>query len=249
MSLLGKNVIITGGTGGIGQAAVELLFLKGANVFFTYNSSSDNVRELEGLKQYQNGIIAGYKVDIKNYSEVDNFIHEMAKNNRRIDVIINNAGITKDKTLIYMEKEEWDDVISTNLTSVFNMSKAVLPYMLKQRGGRIINISSVSGINGLPGQTNYSSSKAGMIGFTKALAKELASFHICVNAIAPGPVDTRLLEGLSVKMKEGLLSNVPIKRMCKTEEVAMVMNFLADEELSPEYLTGQVITLDGGMGL
>jgi 3-oxoacyl-[acyl-carrier protein] reductase len=129
------------------------------------------------------------------------------------------------------------------------MSKAVLPYMLKQRGGRIINISSVSGINGLPGQTNYSSSKAGMIGFTKALAKELASFHICVNAIAPGPVDTRLLEGLSVKMKEGLLSNVPIKRMCKTEEVAMVMNFLADEELSPEYLTGQVITLDGGMGL
>lgn len=249
MGLQNKNVIVTGGSRGIGRATVELLMSKGANVFFTYKDDIDSATSLEELSKDYVGNAKAYKVDIINYNEVLSFASDYIQTYGTIDVLINNAGIRKDRTLLYMDKEDWDDVVHTNLTGVFNMTKAFLPYMLKNRSGRIINLSSVSGISGLSGQTNYSSTKAGIIGFTKALAKEIASFHICVNAIAPGPVETDMLNGLSQSIKSKLLANIPIKRMCKPVEVAMTMNFLADDELSPPYLTGQVITLDGGMGL
>ena len=154
-----------------------------------------------------------------------------------------------DRTLLYMDDAEWDRVIDIDLTGVYRMTKAVIPYMLKAKKGRIVNISSVSGISGLSGQTNYSAAKAGLHGFTKALAKETASFGIAVNAVAPGPVETEMLKGLSEEYLERLLSNVPVKRLCAPEEVALVVRFLLDDQMSPGYLTGQILSLDGGMGL
>lgn len=249
MSLQNKNIIVTGGSRGIGKAIVELLVLKGANVIFTYNKDIESAKNVEKHCMNYIGTAKAYKVDIKDYSDVSSFIHDIIQSYESIDVVINNAGIRKDKSLLYMEKQDWEDVLNTNLTGVFCMTKAILPYMLKKRNGRIINISSISGINGLSGQTNYSSSKAGIIGFTKALAKEVAPFHICVNGIAPGPVETEMLNSLSKDLISNLLSNIPIKRMCTPVEVAMTTNFLADDELSPKYLTGHILSLDGGMGL
>lgn len=163
--------------------------------------------------------------------------------------MVNNAGIRMDRTLLYMEEREWEEVLGVNLTGVFHVTKAVIPHMLKARRGRIVNIGSVSGIQGLSGQTNYSAAKAGLHGFTKALAKETASYGIAVNAVAPGPVETEMLQGLSEEYLERLLSGVPTKRLCLPEEVAMLVRFLLDETMSPDYLTGQVLALDGGMGL
>ena len=240
MSLKNKNIIITGGSRGIGKAIALLFLSKGANVFFTY-VNNESVEYDESIKAYQ--------VDSKDYNSVKYFISEFVKQYKEIDVLVNNAGIRRDKSLLLMEKEDWDNVIETNLNGAFHITKAVIPHMLKSKRGRITNISSVSGINGIAGQTNYSASKAGMIGFTKALAKEVATYGICVNAIAPGPVETKMLDGLKKEYIERLLNNVPINRLCSPGEVAMVANFLADDELSPSYLTGQVISLDGGMGL
>jgi 3-oxoacyl-[acyl-carrier protein] reductase len=249
MSLKGKNVIVTGGSRGIGKAIVELLVSKGANVIFTYYKEEALAKELESFSCQHSACAKAYKLNIMQYDKVLEFAGTIAKQYKHIDVIINNAGIRKDKSLLYMDKSDWEDVINTNLTGVFNMTKSLMPYLLKERKGRIINISSVSGINGLPGQTNYSSSKAGIIGFTKALAKEVASFGLSINAVAPGPVETDMLDGLSDTVKKNLIQNVPIKRMCTPKEIAMMVHVLADDELTPQYLTGQVISIDGGMGL
>lgn len=249
MSLHNKNIIVTGGSRGIGKAIVELLVSKGANIFFTYNTDTIAAETVEKQSEQYIGTAKAYQINSKNYDDIQKFINEIYKNYGDIEVLINNAGIRKDKSLLYMEKDEWDEVIDTNLTGSYNMTKAIMPYLLKKRNGRIINISSISGVSGLAGQTNYSASKAGVIGFTKALAKEVASSGISINAIAPGPVETDMLHGLSEEAVNKLLQNVPIKRMCTPNEVAMLVNVLADDELTPKYLTGQVISLDGGMGL
>ncbi len=249
MSLHNKCIILTGGSRGIGKAIVQLLVSKGANVIFTYNKDTDAAKTVEKHCNQYRGKAKAYQLNSRNYDDIQEFINEVYQSYGDIEVLINNAGIRKDKSLLFMEKDEWEEVINTNLTGVFNMTKAILPYLLKKRNGRIVNISSISGVSGLAGQTNYSSSKAGVIGFTKALAKEVASFGISINAIAPGPVETDMLQGLPKDVVDKLLQGVPIKRMCTPYEVAMLVNVLADEELTPKYLTGQVISLDGGMGL
>jgi len=249
MSLSRKNVVITGGSRGIGKAIVDLTASKDANVFFTYLNNENAAKNVERLNSAYVGKVKAYLVDVKERSHVKRFVNEIIKEYGDIDVLINNAGVRSDKSLLYMGDEDWNHVINTNLTGVFYMTKEIIPYMMKRKTGRIINISSVSGIYGIAGQTNYSSSKAGIIGFTKALAKETAKFGICVNAVAPGPVETEMLDGLTKEYIDRLLANVPIKRLCSPMEVAMMANFLADDELSPQYLTGQVFSLDGGMGL
>lgn len=249
MSLQGKNIIITGGTGGIGQALITYLSSKGANIAFSYNKDKETAQVLEGNSDMNVGKILSFQVDVKEKESIKQFAHFAYSKLGKVDVLINNAGIRKDKSLLYMQDEEWKDVLETNLTGTFYTCRAFVPYMLREKSGRIINISSISGINGMIGQVNYSSSKAGIIGLTKSLAKEMVSFGISVNAIAPGPVDTDMLVGMPEDKKKELIQQIPAGRALKPEEFALVANFLADEELSPTYLTGQVITLDGGMGL
>lgn len=249
MNLENKVVIITGGSGGIGRQLVRIFLSKKAIVLYTYR---EHPLDIETVQQWgiEYGACAhGYQLDITKQDQVRNFISKVKEQYGKINVLINNAGICKDKSLLYMASAEWEEVLQTNLTGAFYATQAVIPYLLKQRSGRVIQISSISGINGLAGQVNYSASKAGLIGFTKALAKEVAPYGICVNAVAPGPVQTKMLDGLSNQHKDRLLANVPLGRVCSPEEVAKMVYVLADEELAPSYLTGQVITLDGGMGL
>ena len=249
MSLKNHTILVPGGSRGIGRAIVLDLARRGANVAFTYQKEDTCAHETEKLARDLSGYITAYRVDSGNGEDIKRFVHSIAARHGTIDGLVNSAGIRMDRTLLYMDDAEWDRVIDIDLTGVYRMTKAVIPYMLKAKKGRIVNISSVSGISGLSGQTNYSAAKAGLHGFTKALAKETASFGIAVNAVAPGPVETEMLKGLSEEYLERLLSNVPVKRLCAPEEVALVVRFLLDDQMSPGYLTGQILSLDGGMGL
>lgn len=249
MSLKKHTVLVTGGSRGIGRAIVLELARQGANVAFTYQKEDASAHRTEELAWGLSGSATAYKVDSGNGEEVKTFVRSVAVQHGTVDGLVNSAGIRMDRTLLYMDDDEWDKVIDVDLTGVYRMTKAVIPYMLKAKKGRIVNIGSISGISGLSGQTNYSAAKAGLHGFTKALAKETASFGITVNAVAPGPVETEMLKGLSEEYLERLLSNIPAKRLCSPEEVAMLICFLLDDQMSPSYLTGQVLSLDGGMGL
>lgn len=248
MVLKEKVVIVSGGSRGIGRSIVLGLAEKGAKVAFTYNKSTTETEEILREAEKLSGTVMAYQVDIRNQLEVKNLVSDVIKLWGTVDVLVNNAGIRKDKTLAFMATEDWDDVLQTNLNGTYYLTQASIFYMLKKRKGRVINISSISGINGISGQTNYSSSKAAIIGFTRSLAKEVAPYGVSVNAIAPGGVDTEMVQGLSDKDKEKLLLGVPIGRLCTAEEVAKVTLFLANEDLCPDYLTGSVITLDGGLG-
>ena len=248
MSLENRVVIITGGSGGIGRELVKKFAAARAVVVYTYRQKNIEEELLQQWKEEYGACIEGYQLDITKGQQVREVIRKIAEHHTEISVLINNAGIRRDKTLLYMSEEEWEEVLQTNLTGTFWVTRTVIPYFLKQKRGRIIQISSISGINGLAGQVNYASSKAGLIGFTKALAKEVAPYGICVNAIAPGPVQTEMLEGLAGKHIDKLLGNIPLGRVCSPEEVARMVYVMADEELTPQYLTGQVIALDGGMG-
>ena len=216
---------------------------------FTFRKDEESAERLIKAAVALGGSATGHRVNVCDGAEVKAFIKSVVRDYQKIDGLVNNAGIRMDRTLLYMEEREWEEVLGVNLTGVFHVTKAVIPHMLKARRGRIVNIGSVSGIQGLSGQTNYSAAKAGLHGFTKALAKETASYGIAVNAVAPGPVETEMLQGLSEEYLERLLSGVPTKRLCLPEEVAMLVRFLLDETMSPDYLTGQVLALDGGMGL
>ena len=187
----------------------------------------------------------GVKGDVSNFESCENMIKETIKEFGRIDVLVNNAGITKDMLLLRMKQEDFLSVINTNLVGTFNMTKNVISYMTKQKEGRIINISSVVGISGNAGQTNYAASKAGIIGFTKSLAKEVASRNILVNAVAPGFIETKMTDVLKEEIKEEINKTIPLKRMGTAEDVANVVKFLSSEDSS--YITGQVIQVDGGM--
>lgn len=249
MGLENKVVIITGGSGGIGRELVKKFSSKRAIVLYTYRQKPIEMEIVGQWEKEYGASIEGYQLDITNRKQVRDVIHKIKEHYKEISVLINNAGIRRDKSLLYMTEEEWDEVLQTNLTGAFWVTKTVIPYLLKQRGGRVIQISSISGINGLTGQVNYAASKAGLIGFTKALAKETAPYGICVNAVAPGPVQTEMLDGLTSQHIDRLLGNIPLGRVCSPAEVAQMVYTLADEELTPQYLTGQVIALDGGMGL
>ena len=244
-SLKDRVAIVTGGTRGIGRAIVFELVQHGAKVAFTYLKSDesagiilDEVKELKGEAE-------AIKADVRMFEDAKKAVEETLKKFGRLDILINNAGILKDKALMLMEPADWADVINTNLTGYFNMSKASIVTMMKQKSGNIVNISSVAGVVGTARQVNYSSAKAGVIGLTKSLAKEVAPYNIRVNAVAPGYIETDMTKDL--KGKENFLKMIPFGRFGKPEEVAKVVAFLACD--SAKYITGQVIKVDGGLAI
>ncbi|WP_420322492.1 3-oxoacyl-[acyl-carrier-protein] reductase [Flagellimonas sp.] len=246
MKLLeGKNVIITGASRGIGKGIALVFGQHGANVAFTYSSSEAPALELE-KELLDMGVKAkAFKSNAASFSESEELVKQVLENFDSIDVLINNAGITKDNLLMRMGEEDFDKVIEINLKSVFNMTKAVQRTMLKQRKGSIINMSSVVGVKGNAGQTNYAASKAGMIGFTKSVALELGSRNIRCNAIAPGFIETEMTDKLDEKTVQGWRDAIPLKRGGQPEDVANACVFLASDMSA--YVTGQVLNVDGGM--
>ena len=249
MSLQNKVAIVSGGSRGIGRAIALLLAQKGAKVAITYQKREDAAREVIDQSQGFPGVIKAYPVDVKDMEQVKAFIKDIIREWNTIDIIVNNAGIRRDKTLAFLSSEEWNDVLTTNLTGAFHLTQAGILYMLKKRSGRVIFISSTSGITGIAGQTNYSSTKAGLIGFSRALAKEVAPYGIGVNVVAPGGIETDMIQDMPEEKRQKLLQGVPMGRLGKPEEVAQVVAFLADEDACPLYLTGSMITLDGGSGV
>lgn len=245
MILRGKVAVVTGGSRGIGRCIVSDLADGGCAVVFTYQSREDAARELE--KTFEGGQVLALKADVRDLQAAKSVVAMAKEAYSRVDILVNNAGITRDGALALMEQEAWREVIDTNLIGCFNYTKAALPMLMRARGGRIINISSISGVRGLAGQSNYSAAKAGMIGFTKSLAKELGPFNVTVNAIAPGYVETEMLDHLSGAFKTQMEKQVPLRRFGRVEEVAAVVRFLASEAAS--YITGEVITVDGGLGM
>lgn len=240
-----RTVVITGGSKGIGRAICLSFAGSDTCIYFNYSSSSAAAAETERLIADAGGRATGLRVNVASENEVTAFFKKIVDETGRIDVLVNNAGITKDGLLVRMKEKDWDDVIDTNLKGAFNCMKIAGKTMMKQRYGRIINITSVVGVIGNPGQANYAASKAGLIGLTKAVAKELASRGITVNAVAPGYVETDMTASLSDKARDALIDRIPIGRVGKPEDVAAVVAFLASE--SAGYLTGQVIHVNGGM--
>jgi len=240
-----KNVLITGASRGIGRSIAIEMAKQGANIAFTYLSSPDKAIELEKELQ-QSGIKAkGYKSDASDFKAAEELITNILTDFGSLEVVVNNAGVTKDNLLMRMTEEQFDDVIRINLKSVFNITKACQKPMLKQRKGSIINISSVVGIKGNAGQANYAASKAGIIGFTKSIALELGSRNIRCNAVAPGFIVTEMTDALSAETTKHWSEQIPLKRGGTPEDVANLVIFLASENSS--YITGQVINVDGGM--
>nr|WP_294681786.1 3-oxoacyl-[acyl-carrier-protein] reductase [uncultured Anaerotignum sp.] len=240
--LKGKTAVVTGGSRGIGKAICLKFAENGADIAFLYAGNTakaeETVKELEGL-----GVQAkAYQCNVADADAVAAVVKEIVKDFGGIQILVNNAGITKDKLVPMMKAAEFDAVIDTNLKGVFYMIKGVYPLFLKQKGGKIINISSVSGLTGNPGQANYSASKAGVIGLTKSVAKELASRGVCCNAIAPGFIATEMTEGLENNTWKDA---IPMKRFGEAEEVAKLALFLASEH--SDYITGEVIRIDGGL--
>ncbi|MBT8306422.1 MAG: 3-oxoacyl-[acyl-carrier-protein] reductase [Maribacter sp.] len=241
----GKNVIITGASRGIGKGIARIFADNGANVAFTYSSSEGPALELEKELTSKGVKAKAYKSNAASFEDSEKLVAQVLEDFDGIDVLINNAGITKDNLLMRMREEDFDQVIETNLKSVFNMTKAVQRTLLKQRHGSIINMSSVVGIKGNAGQANYAASKAGMIGFTKSVALELGSRNIRCNAIAPGFIETEMTDKLDEKVVQGWRDGIPLKRGGSPEDIANACLFLASDLSS--YITGQVLSVDGGM--
>ena len=246
MKLLeGKNILITGGSRGIGKSIVEVLFKNGANVGFTFSSSQSAANEIaKNLNSSSQKCIA-YKSDASKLDQCENLVESFLNDFETIDVLINNAGITKDNLLMRMGEDDFDKVMEVNLKSVFNMTKACQRVFLKNRKGSIINMSSVVGVKGNAGQSNYAASKAGIIGFSKSIAQELGSRSIRCNVIAPGFIKTEMTDNLSDSIIESWTENIPLKRPGKSNDVANLCLFLASDLSS--YITGQVINVDGGL--
>lgn len=245
MKLLeGKVVLITGATRGIGKAIAEVFAEQGAQVAFTYAGSVDKAAQLEKELNTKTKAKA-YQSDASDYDAAQQLIVEVLAEFGKIDVLINNAGITKDNLMLRMSKEDWDTIIRVNLDSVFNLTKAVVKPMMKAKSGSIINMTSIVGIKGNAGQANYAASKAGVIGFTKSIALELGSRNIRCNAIAPGFIETEMTLALDEKTVQSWREGIPLKRGGQPEDVANACVFFASEMSS--YITGQVLNVDGGM--
>tara|TARA_Y100000389_G_C17471026_1_gene530910 strand:+ start:11924 stop:12667 length:744 start_codon:yes stop_codon:yes gene_type:complete len=242
-----KNIIITGASQGIGKNISEYFFNNGANIFLI----SRNINKLKDLKKKlsvkrtNNQVVKYFAASVDNYNDINNIVKEIIEKYKNINVLINNAGVTSDNLIIKMKEEQWDKVINTNLKGTFNCCKAVSKYMIKQRYGKIINISSIIGQIGNKGQVNYSASKAGIVGLTKSLSKELGSRNINVNAINPGFIETKMTEELSNDKNLEFLSKIPLNRFGTTDEVSKLAYFLASD--NSNYITGQTINIDGGM--
>ena len=241
-----KVALITGGSRGIGKKIAEKFARNGYNIVINYVSEKTDVNKLESdLSQNGKVEVLCIKCDVTDFNSCQEIVKKAVDKFGKIDVLINNAGITKDNLLMRMKEEDFDKVINVNLKGTFNMTKNVISYMMKKRSGRIVNISSVVGVSGNSGQANYAASKAGIIGFTKSVAKELASRNILANAVAPGFIETDMTDVLSESVKESIYSQIPLKKMGKPEEVANAVYFLGSDENT--YITGQVLNVDGGM--
>ena len=243
--LLGKVALVTGASRGIGKEIAIKLGSLGAKVIVNYSSSEDKANEVVKKIESIGGSAYKLKFDVSNENEVINAVNEIIENNISIDILINNAGITRDGLLMRMKSSQWDEVIDTNLKGVYLCTKYVSKFMLKKRSGHIINITSIVGIIGNPGQANYSAAKAGVIGFTKTCAKEFASRDINVNAVAPGFIETEMTEKLN---NEEILKIIPLRRLGNPEQIAGLVEFLVSSEAG-KYITGQTISIDGGMNI
>ena len=245
MLLDGKCALVTGASRGIGRAVALKLASEGAKVDLNFAGNEAAANEVRQEIEAAGGQAILVKADVANEAAVQEMVQKTADAFGRIDILVNNAGITRDGLLARMKEEDWDAVLSTNLKGVFLTTKAVAKLMMKQRAGRIVNMASVVGVTGNAGQANYSAAKAGVIGFTKTIARELASRGVTVNAVAPGFIDTDMTSVLSDKAKEAALTGIPLGRMGTPEDVAAAVLFLASDQAS--YVTGQVLHVDGGM--
>ena len=246
MGLLdGKTALITGGSRGIGEAIVRKYIAEGASVAFTYRSSSEKSDKIVTELSAAGANIKAYQSDAADFAEAEELIKLVLTDFEKIDILINNAGVTQDNLIMRMSEEQWDSVITINLKSVFNLTKHVVRHMMRNRAGSIINMSSVVGVFGNAGQANYAASKAGIIGFSKSIAKEVGSRNIRCNAIAPGFIETDMTQELDDKTKEVFLSGIPMKRLGHGEEVANTCLFLGSELSS--YISGQTISVCGGL--
>lgn len=242
---MNKVAFITGSTRGIGKQIALTFAQNGYDVAINYRNVNEELETTKKEIESNNVKCLAVQGDVSNFEDCERFVKEIIKEFGKIDVLVNNAGITKDTLLMRMKKEDFENVIDVNLVGTFNVTKNVISHMMKARSGRIINISSVVGVAGNAGQTNYSASKAGIIGFTKSLAKEVASRGILVNAVAPGFIETQMTDVLKDEIKEEIAKSIPLKRMGTAQDVANVVKFLAEEDSA--YITGQVINVDGGM--
>ncbi|MDR6997938.1 3-oxoacyl-[acyl-carrier-protein] reductase [Neobacillus niacini] len=245
MSLAGKAVLVTGASRGIGREIALELARQGANVAVNFAGSEAKANEVVDEIKALGRDAFTVKCDVSNSEEVASMVKETVERFGKLDILVNNAGITKDNLLMRMKEEEWDDVISINLKGVFLVTKAVTRQMMKQRSGRIINIASIVGVSGNPGQANYVAAKAGVIGLTKTTAKELAARNITVNAIAPGFITTDMTDKLTEEIKTEMLKQIPLARFGEPKDIAKVTAFLASDDSS--YMTGQTLHIDGGM--
>jgi len=245
MSMEGRVAVVTGGRRGIGLAIVEMLTRRGAEVVMGDRTIDESTKVAEVVAADCQCRVKAMQVDVSNPDSVNAMIDATLKEFGRIDILVNNAGVTRDTLIMRMSEEDWDFVLGVNLKGAWNCCKAVVRPMMKQRYGRIVNISSVSGLAGQAGQTNYSASKAGIIGLTKALAREVASRNITVNAVAPGFVPTALTNDLPDELKDSMMKLIPLGRWGKPEEIASAVTFLASDDAG--YVTGQVLSVDGGM--
>ena len=244
----GKTAIVTGGTRGIGRAIVLELANRGSNVAFNYSKSGDEAEKLKAEIEALGGKAIAAQCDVSKTEAAADFVSQVKDAFGTVDYLVNNAGITRDQLVLRMKEEDWDSVIDTNLKGAWNFSKAVLrPMMRNENGGSILNISSISGVVGMLGQSNYSASKAGMIGLTKALAKEVASRKISVNALAPGMVDTDIVTKMNPEYREKILAQIPLGRFATVDEIAQIACFLLSD--AARYITGQVIQADGGLAM
>ncbi len=245
MSLQGKIALVTGASRGIGRAIAEGLAAKGAKVVVNFAKDADGAAATVAAIEAAGGQAVAAQADVSDFKAAEGLIKIAVETYGTLDILVNNAGTTRDMLIAMMPEADWDTVIQTNLKSAFNCSKAAVKVMMRKRSGRIVNITSVSGIAGQAGQTNYSASKAGLIGFTKALAREVAGRNITVNAIAPGFVPTALTDKLSDELKDAIVKQVPLGRWGTPEEIAHATAFLASDEAA--YITGQVLSVDGGL--
>lgn len=245
LNFKGKAAIVTGGSRGIGKAIVLDLAKRGAKVAFNYVTSKDAANAVVSEVKQLGGEAIAVQGDVRDPDAAKKFVDEAKKAFGRIDYLVNNAGILRDKALMFMSDADWNDVINTNLNGLFNITRLVVTGFLKEKSGAVVNISSTAGLIGNAGQTNYGASKAGVIGFTKSLAKEVASYGVRVNAVAPGFVETDMVKTMTELKLQEALKYVPMKRIGSTDEVAKVVSFLLSDEAS--YITGQVLPIDGGL--
>ncbi|MFC9538382.1 3-oxoacyl-[acyl-carrier-protein] reductase [Lysinibacillus sp. NPDC056959] len=243
--LEGKVAVVTGASRGIGRAIALKLANEGAKVVVNYSGSQAKAEEVVAMIQENGGEAIAVQASVSKTEEVTALMDATVKTFGSLDILVNNAGITRDNLLMRMKEDEWDDVLDTNLKGVFLCTKAVTRQMMKQRAGRIINISSIVGVAGNAGQANYVAAKAGVIGLTKTTAKELASRNILVNAIAPGFIETEMTDQLPEDIKQGMLTQIPLAKLGQPEDIAKAVTFLASDDAN--YMTGQTLHIDGGM--